>query len=44
MGFYPLNAGRLMSGLPALVPCTPIACLKLITTIHKNPWGGHRRA
>jgi methylenetetrahydrofolate dehydrogenase (NADP+) / methenyltetrahydrofolate cyclohydrolase len=35
-GFHPLNAGRLMSGLPALVPCTPIACLKLITTIHKS--------
>ena len=35
-GFHPLNAGRLMSGLPGLVPCTPIACLKLITTIHKS--------
>jgi methylenetetrahydrofolate dehydrogenase (NADP+)/methenyltetrahydrofolate cyclohydrolase len=32
-GFHPLNAGRLMSGLPALVPCTPIACLKLIKTV-----------
>jgi methylenetetrahydrofolate dehydrogenase (NADP+) / methenyltetrahydrofolate cyclohydrolase len=35
-GFHPLNAGRLMSGLPALVPCTPIGCLKLINTIHKS--------
>jgi methylenetetrahydrofolate dehydrogenase (NADP+)/methenyltetrahydrofolate cyclohydrolase len=35
-GFHPLNAGRLMSGLPALVPCTPVACLKLINTIHKS--------
>jgi len=35
-GFHPLNAGRLMSGLPALVPCTPIACLKLINTVHKS--------
>jgi len=35
-GFHPLNAGRLMSGLPALVPCTPVGCLKLITTIHKS--------
>src|SRR5271169_1446821 len=33
-GFHPLNAGRLMSGLPALVPCTPVACLKLIKTVH----------
>ena len=32
-GFHPLNAGRLMSGLPALVPCTPVACLKLINTV-----------
>ena len=23
-GFHPLNAGRLASGLPALVPCTPL--------------------
>ncbi len=35
-GFHPLNAGRLMSGLPGLVPCTAIACLKLINTIHKS--------
>ena len=27
---------RLMTGLPALVPCTPIACLKLINTVHKS--------
>jgi methylenetetrahydrofolate dehydrogenase (NADP+)/methenyltetrahydrofolate cyclohydrolase len=35
-GFHPLNAGRLMSGLPALVPCTPVACLKLIKTVYKS--------
>jgi methylenetetrahydrofolate dehydrogenase (NADP+) / methenyltetrahydrofolate cyclohydrolase len=35
-GFHPLNAGRLMSGLPALLPCTPIACLKLINTVHPS--------
>jgi methylenetetrahydrofolate dehydrogenase (NADP+)/methenyltetrahydrofolate cyclohydrolase len=35
-GFHPLNAGRLMTGLPALVPCTPIACLKLIKTVHSS--------
>jgi methylenetetrahydrofolate dehydrogenase (NADP+)/methenyltetrahydrofolate cyclohydrolase len=29
-GFHPLNAGRLASGLPGLVPCTPRGCLKLI--------------
>ena len=35
-GFHPLNAGRLMSGLPALVPCTPVACLKLIRSVHSS--------
>ena len=35
-GFHPLNAGRLMTGLPALVPCTPIACIKLIKTVHPS--------
>jgi methylenetetrahydrofolate dehydrogenase (NADP+) / methenyltetrahydrofolate cyclohydrolase len=38
-GFHPLNAGRLMSGLPALVPCTPIACMKLIKTVHASLLG-----
>ena len=28
-GFHPLNAGRLASGLPALVPCTPVGSIKL---------------
>ena len=35
-GFHPLNAGRLMTGLPALVPCTPVACIKLIKTVHSS--------
>jgi methylenetetrahydrofolate dehydrogenase (NADP+)/methenyltetrahydrofolate cyclohydrolase len=35
-GFHPLNAGRLMTGFPALVPCTPIACLKLINTVYSS--------
>jgi methylenetetrahydrofolate dehydrogenase (NADP+)/methenyltetrahydrofolate cyclohydrolase len=35
-GFHPLNAGRLMMGMPALVPCTPIGCLKLIRTVHDS--------
>jgi methylenetetrahydrofolate dehydrogenase (NADP+)/methenyltetrahydrofolate cyclohydrolase len=38
-GFHPLNAGRLMTGLPALVPCTPIACVKLIKTVHPSLLG-----
>ncbi|QMW23402.1 bifunctional methylenetetrahydrofolate dehydrogenase/methenyltetrahydrofolate cyclohydrolase FolD [Sandaracinobacteroides saxicola] len=30
-GFHPLNAGRLAAGLPGLVPCTPLGCLRLLT-------------
>lgn len=29
-GFHPLNAGRLASGLPGLVPCTPRGCMHLL--------------
>ncbi|MET0270890.1 MAG: bifunctional methylenetetrahydrofolate dehydrogenase/methenyltetrahydrofolate cyclohydrolase FolD [Sphingomonas sp.] len=29
-GFTPENAGRLATGLPALVPCTPLGCLMLL--------------
>jgi len=29
-GFHPVNAGRLATGLPALVPCTPYGCLYLL--------------
>jgi methylenetetrahydrofolate dehydrogenase (NADP+) / methenyltetrahydrofolate cyclohydrolase len=35
-GFHPLNAGRLMTGAPALVPCTPMACIRLIKTVHTS--------
>jgi len=31
-GFHPINAGRLATGLPALVPCTPLGCMTLIKT------------
>ncbi len=35
-GFHPLNAGLVVTGLPALAPCTPLACIKLIKTIHSS--------
>jgi methylenetetrahydrofolate dehydrogenase (NADP+)/methenyltetrahydrofolate cyclohydrolase len=35
-GFHPLNAGRLFTGLPALAPCTPIACIKLVKTVNAS--------
>jgi methylenetetrahydrofolate dehydrogenase (NADP+)/methenyltetrahydrofolate cyclohydrolase len=33
-GFHPVNAGRLATGLPALVPCTPLGCVLLAKSVH----------
>jgi methylenetetrahydrofolate dehydrogenase (NADP+) / methenyltetrahydrofolate cyclohydrolase len=30
-GFHPVNIGRLMNGQPALVPCTPLGVMKLLS-------------
>jgi methylenetetrahydrofolate dehydrogenase (NADP+)/methenyltetrahydrofolate cyclohydrolase len=35
-GFHPLNVGRLASGVPALVPCTPMGCIKLAKSVHAS--------
>jgi len=35
-GFHPVNAGRLATGLPALVPCTPLGCIRLAKTVHPS--------
>src|SRR4051812_18313320 len=35
-GFHPLSAGRLATGLPALVPCTPLGCIHLAKTVHRS--------
>jgi methylenetetrahydrofolate dehydrogenase (NADP+) / methenyltetrahydrofolate cyclohydrolase len=35
-GFHPLNVGRLASGLPGLVPCTPLGCVILAQTVHPS--------
>jgi methylenetetrahydrofolate dehydrogenase (NADP+) / methenyltetrahydrofolate cyclohydrolase len=35
-GFHPVNAGRLSSGLSALVPCTPMGCVILAKTVHET--------
>ena len=29
-GFHPVNAGRLATGLPGMVPCTPLGCVMLL--------------
>ena len=38
-GFHPLNVGRLASGLPALVPCTPLGCVMLAKTVRPSLTG-----
>ena len=35
-GFSPLNAGRLASSLPGLVPCTPLGCVMLAKTVRPS--------
>jgi methylenetetrahydrofolate dehydrogenase (NADP+) / methenyltetrahydrofolate cyclohydrolase len=35
-GFHPLNAGRLATGLPALVPCTPLGCVMLAKSVRPS--------
>ncbi len=35
-GLHPLNAGRLASGKPGLVSCTPYGCLLLAKTVHES--------
>ena len=33
-GFHPLTAGLLSTGLPSIVPCTPLACIMLAKKVH----------
>ncbi len=35
-GFHPVNAGRLATGAPGLVPCTPLGCLMLIRSVRRD--------
>ena len=35
-GFHPVNVGRLWTGLPGFVPCTPQGCLILLRTVHDD--------
>ena len=32
-GFHPMNAGRLMTGVDGLAPCTPLGCLMLVHSV-----------
>ena len=40
-GFHPVNAGRLATGLPALVPCTPRGCVMLAKRARPDLAGLH---
>ncbi|MBV8458243.1 MAG: bifunctional methylenetetrahydrofolate dehydrogenase/methenyltetrahydrofolate cyclohydrolase, partial [Acetobacteraceae bacterium] len=40
-GFHPINAGRLATGQPGLVPCTPRGCLALIQSVEPRLGGLH---
>jgi methylenetetrahydrofolate dehydrogenase (NADP+)/methenyltetrahydrofolate cyclohydrolase len=40
-GFHPVNAGRLMQGLPGFRPCTPAGCLELLSRYGLSPCGAH---
>src|SRR5439155_1497330 len=35
-GLHPLNTGRLLAGLPAPAPCTPLGCIILAKSIHPS--------
>jgi methylenetetrahydrofolate dehydrogenase (NADP+) / methenyltetrahydrofolate cyclohydrolase len=35
-GFHPVNAGRLATGLPGFVPCTPYGCVLLLRDVHPH--------
>ncbi|WP_380783314.1 bifunctional methylenetetrahydrofolate dehydrogenase/methenyltetrahydrofolate cyclohydrolase FolD [Sphingomonas sp. R86520] len=35
-GFHPINAGRLATGLPGFVPCTPFGCVLLLKSVLPN--------
>lgn len=40
-GLHPVNAGRLMAGLPGMVPCTPQGSLILIKEVQQDLTGLH---
>lgn len=35
-GFHPVNAGRLATGLPGFVPCTPLGCVMLLREVNPH--------
>jgi methylenetetrahydrofolate dehydrogenase (NADP+) / methenyltetrahydrofolate cyclohydrolase len=35
-GFHPINAGKLMTGVPGFVSCTPLGCLLLVQSVRRD--------
>jgi methylenetetrahydrofolate dehydrogenase (NADP+)/methenyltetrahydrofolate cyclohydrolase len=40
-GFHPVNMGKLLSGLPGIVPCTPLGIMKMLESENINLWGAN---
>lgn len=40
-GLHPINLGRLLSGQPGLVPCTPTGCMRLLESSAFDPSGAN---
>ena len=40
-GFHPINAGKLMTGIPGFVPCTPAGIMELFTRCNISLKGKH---
>jgi methylenetetrahydrofolate dehydrogenase (NADP+)/methenyltetrahydrofolate cyclohydrolase len=35
-GFHPLNVGRLATGMPVMIPCTPLGCMILVKRVRPS--------
>jgi len=40
-GFHPVNVGKMLSGEPGFLPCTPAGCQQLLVRTGNNPSGKH---
>lgn len=40
-GFHPINLGKLLSGLPGIVPCTPLGIMKMLESENISLWGAN---
>jgi len=40
-GFHPINVGRMMTGEPSMLPCTPAGVMQMLEEYHIDPAGKH---